>query len=116
MTTYQGKPVYDQDTFSYEIIQIGDFVIEAVVDDAMDLLPPACMTSTCSQMGEPYSHREDPDTGRWRPTFATFRRVSHDHGGIWEYCGHCFRGETIERGLDPSIVIVGKSDAGKENL
>lgn len=92
---------------------VGDFVAESVVDDIMDLLPPACMTSACSQMGEPYSHREDPETGRWRATFATFRRVTSEHGGIWEYRGHCFRGETVERGLDPSIV--GKIDAEEDN-
>lgn len=102
----QGKPVYDPDTFSYETIQIGDLVTEAVVDDAMNVLPPACMTSECSQMGEPYSHREDPDTGKWRPTFATFRRVLP---GIWEYCGHCFRGETVERGRNP--YVVGRGEA-----
>lgn len=47
-----------------------------------------------------YSHREDPKTGRWRATYATFKRCP-DVPGIWEYCGHCFQGETVERGQEP---------------
>lgn len=96
--TYNDKEVFTQDTFSYSTVQIGDYVEQAVVDDAMDLLPPACMRSDCSQMGEPYSHREDPATGKWRATYATFKQVEK---GIWQYCGHCFRGENVERGKDP---------------
>ena len=69
---YNGKPVLTQDTFDYSTVKVGDYVEQAVVDNAMDCLPPACMTSQCSQLGEPYSHREDPDTGKWRPiAYAT---------------------------------------------
>ena len=102
---YNGKEVLTQDTFSYETVQIGDYVSEAVVDDAMDCLPPACMSSACAQMGEPYSHRMDPDTGRWRATYATFRRVTGGRDGIWQYCGHCFRGENAERGHEPVYAV-----------
>lgn len=102
--TYNGKEVLTLETFSYSEAQVGDYVSQAVVDDAMDCLPPACMTSECAQMGEPYSHREDPDTGKWRPTFATFRRVTHGRDGIWQYCGHCFQGENTERGTEPPFV------------
>lgn len=73
--TYNGKEVLGPDTFDYGKARIGDYVDQNVVDDAMDCLPPACMTSSCAQMGEPYSTRQDPDTGRWRNTYATFRRV-----------------------------------------
>lgn len=97
---YRGKEVLTQDTFDYATVKIGDYVEEAVVDDAMDCLPPACMSSRCSQMGEPYSHREDPVTGKWRATYATFKRCP-DAKDIWEYCGHCFQGENVERGKDP---------------
>ena len=86
-TLYNGKPVWTEDTFDYGEVQPGDYVEQAVVDDAMDCLPPACMRSDCSQLGEPYSHRLDPDTGKWR--------------AIWEYCGHCFCGENTERGANP---------------
>lgn len=102
MMIYNGKPVLTSETFSYSTVQVGDYVEQAVVDDAMDLLPPACMRSDCSQMGEPYSHREDPETGKFRPTYATFKKVAGQWpNGIWQYCGHCFRGENVERGNDP---------------
>lgn len=99
--TYEGREVFTQETFSYADAKIGDYVEQAVVDDAMDCLPPASMTSFSAQMGEPYSHREDPDTGKWRPTYATFKRITSGRDGIWQYCGHCFCGENVERGKDP---------------
>lgn len=101
---YNGKPILTQDTFDYSSVQIGDYVAQAVVDDAMNCLPPACMTGECAQMGEPYSFREDPDTGKWRNTYATFKRVTSGTEAIWQYCGHCFRGENVERGKEPHYV------------
>lgn len=96
---YNGRPLYGESDFSYSSVKVGDYVTQDVVDDAMDCLPPACMRSDCSQMGEPYSSKYDERSGKWRNTYATFRKV---HGewpnGIWEYCGHCFCGETEERG------------------
>ena len=97
---HRGKEVLTQDTFDYSTTRVGDYVEQEVVDNAMNCLPPACMTSSCFQMGEPYSHREDPDTGSWRATYATIKRCL-DASGVWEYCGHCFQGETVERGKDP---------------
>lgn len=47
-----------------------------------------------------YGMRQDPTTGAWRSTYATFKRCL-DVSGIWEYCGHCFSGETVERGTPP---------------
>ena len=102
-----GKPVLSAEQFSYDTVQIGDYVAQEVVDEAMNCLPPACMTSECAQLGEPYSHREDPDTGRWRAVYATFRRVSES---VWEYRGHCFRGETTERGRELNGSIWGDAD------
>ena len=99
---WNGKPVWTENTFDYAIAAVGDYVTQTVVDNAINCLPPACMTSSCAQMGEPYSHRQDPDSGQWRPTYATFRRVTSSPDGIWMYCGHCFRGENRERGADPS--------------
>ena len=99
---FDGKKVYDRDSFSYELAKIGDYVTEEVVDDAINCLPPASMTAHCSQMGEPYSARMDEKTGRWRDTYETFRKVGGEWpNGIWEYCGHCFRGETVDRGIEP---------------
>lgn len=57
---YNGKEVLTPETFRYSQAQVGDYVTQEVVDDAMDCLPPACMTSNCAQMGEPYSHRGRP--------------------------------------------------------
>lgn len=101
MRIYDGKPVFNRETFNYSTAQSGDYVEQDVVDDAICCMPPACMTSACSQMGEPYSQREDPDTGELRLTYATFKRITSGRDGIWQYCGHCFRGETTERGKDP---------------
>ena len=96
------KEVFTQETYDYDKAQVGDLVNAAVVMNAMNLLPPACMRMNCAQLGEPYSHREDPATGKWRATYATFRCLSGDwYEGIWEYRGHCFAGETTERGNDP---------------
>ena len=101
MILYDGKEVYTAETFDYAAAKVGDYVTQEVVDNAMDCLPPACMSGSFSQLGEPYSHRLDPDTGNWRPTYATFKRVTGGPDGIWKYCGHCFRGENVERGRDP---------------
>lgn len=100
--TFNGKKVKAQDEFDYALAQIGDYVTADVVMEAMNSLSPACMRLGCSQLGEPYSHRQEPDTGRFRPTYATFRCITGGYGsGVWEYRGHCFRGETDERGKDP---------------
>ena len=101
---HKGKEVWTEENFDYSTVNIGDYVEQAVVDNAMSCLPPACMSSRCAQMGEPYSHREDPITGSWRPTYATFRRVTSGSDGIWMYCGHCFRGENVERGKEPTYM------------
>lgn len=97
---YNGKEVLNEDTFDYATVKVGDYVEEAVVDNAINCMPPACMSSRCSQMGEPRSHRLDPKTGRWRATYATFKRCG-DNAGVWEYRGHCFQGENVERGREP---------------
>lgn len=99
---YQGKKVWTEDDFSYENACIGDYVEQTVVDNAMNCLSPACMRADCAQLGEPYSHREDPETGKWKATYATFKKVAGEWpNAIWQYCGHCFRGENVERGKDP---------------
>ena len=102
MLTHNGKKVIPLAEFSYDSVKIGDYVEQEVVDEMLDMLPPACMRADCSQIGEPYSHREDPETGKWRAIYATFKKVAGQYpNGIWEYCGHCFRGENVERGKDP---------------
>ena len=88
------NPIYTEETFDCSTAVPGDLVTEEVVDFFINCLPPACMRSDCSQLGEAYSHKEDPASGKWRATFLTFK-LSHDD--IWEYCGHCFAGENVER-------------------
>ena len=102
--TYNGKEVFTQETFSYAKVQIGDYVSQEVVDDAMDILPPVCMSSACSQVGEPHSTRLGPNTGKYRNTYETFKRVTEGQDGIWQYCGDCFAGETTKRGTEPPYV------------
>ncbi|WP_432353269.1 hypothetical protein [Anaerotruncus rubiinfantis] len=95
---YNGKTVWTEETFDYGEVQAGDYVDQTVVDNAMNCLPPVCMSSNCSQMGMPYSHRQDPETGEWRATYSTFKWVSGQWpNAIWEYCGHCFQSENTER-------------------
>ena len=42
---WDGKEVIDEDDFDYATAKPGDFVTQAVVDNAMDCLPPVCMLS-----------------------------------------------------------------------
>lgn len=91
----QEKEIFILDDFDYAAAKPGDYVEEAVVDAAMNCLPPVCMSSSCSQMGPPLGMRQDPTTRAWRSTDATFKRCL-DVSGIWEYFGHCFPGKTVE--------------------
>ena len=76
-----------------ETWRAGDYVMPDVIDELRDCLPPAWNTRDLFQLGEPYSHREDPETGKYRATYTTFAR----DGEYWRYCGHCFLGETQHR-------------------
>ena len=70
----------------------GDLVTEEIADEMLNALPPAFQTGSMFQMGEPYDHRFDPETGRWRPLFMTFAKFAVDNGA-WTFCGYCFRGQ-----------------------
>ena len=94
---YNGKEVIDKEHyFGLDACEIGDYFTEDMVNDFMDLLPPVCMRSDCSQIGEPCSSRID-ENGEGRITYSTFKKVDD---GIWEYCGDCFRGENVKRGKE----------------
>lgn len=58
--TYQGKEVFTSDDFDYASAKPGDYVEEAVVDAAMNCLPPICMSSACAQMGGPLWYAPGP--------------------------------------------------------
>lgn len=96
---------WDEDSFSYSNAKPGDYVPACIVQDAMNILPPASMRRSCAQVGEPYSHEVDPSSGKLRATFATFVCLDGDFtSGIWRFCGYCFRGETKQRGMTPAYV------------
>lgn len=94
---HNGKEVIDKDHyFGLDTCEIGDYFTEDMIDNFMDMLPPACMRSDCSQIGESYSYRLD-ENGKCKNTYSTFKKVDE---GIWEYCGDCFRGENVRRGTE----------------
>lgn len=95
--TYEGKTVYNEDWLYFDALEIGDYVEEEVVDNFMDMLPPACMRSDCSQIGEASSHMLDERDGKCKTTYSTFKRIAKD---TWEYCGDCFRGENVQNGKE----------------
>ena len=89
---YNGKEVIDNEHyFGLDACEVGDYFTEDMVDGFMNVLPPACMRSDCSQIGEPVSDKMDKD-GKYKPTYTTFKKVDK---GIWEYCGDCFKGENV---------------------
>lgn len=93
---YNGKKVYNESWYyGPDALEVGDLVEEKIVDEAMNMLPPACMRGDCSQVGEPANHMYDNVSEKMRPVYTTFKRVAED---TWEYCGSCFRGENIQRG------------------
>lgn len=94
--------IYTLETFDYSRATPGDLVAQEVVDQAMNALIPACMTARCAQMGEPFAHVPDHQ-GRWRATYATFSKVCE---GVWEYRGHCYRGEVEEPVTEPVYAML----------
>lgn len=80
---YEGKEVWTQENFSYQDVKIGDYVEQAVVDDAMDCLPPACMTSRCSPDGRAVFPPGGPGNrgveGHLRHLQESWRRVAERH-------------------------------------
>lgn len=95
---YSGKKkTFDEWTDSGAIdfdayVGIGDEVDEAIVDNFLEMLPPALHTSHLMQMGEANAHLQD-DKGNFSPTFMTFEKVH----GKWYYRGYCFYGKTENR-------------------
>ena len=84
---YEGVPlskskVYNDNEhyFGLDACEVGDYFTEDMVDGFMNVLPPACMRSDCSQIGEPVSDKMDKD-GKYKPTYTTFKKVDK---GIWE--------------------------------
>jgi len=101
---YNGKPkTFNEWTESGAIdfdsyVGIGNEVDEAIVDNFLGLLPPACHSSHLMQMGEPNEHLPD-EKGNFLPTFMTFEKV----GGKWYYRGYCFHCETRNQKRMPTF-------------
>ena len=68
----------DNHTIS-EFLRIGDAIDTEFVNYFIEVLPPACMSERCIQLGEPSKH--DPKTGK--PMFETLQR----EGCRWIYKG-----------------------------
>ena len=98
---YEGKPVYNDDWWFGDIGEVGDLVEWEIVDWMGNCVPPASYGNNFIQCGEPYSSRFDDNTGKYRSTYSTFKRIAED---VWMYCGNCFRGEDVERGAEPVYV------------
>ena len=101
---YNGKPkTFNEWTESGAIdfdsyVGIGNEVDEAIIDNFLGLLPPACHSSHLMQMGEPNEHLPD-EKGNFLPTFMTFEKV----GGKWYYRGYCFHCETRNQKRMPTF-------------
>lgn len=96
---------WSADDFAYSKARPGDYVEAAVVNNAMNIMPPATMRYTCAQVGEPYSHEIDPQTGKLRATYATFAVLEGDfQKGIWQFRGYCFKNETKPCGVKPAYM------------
>lgn len=98
---YNGKEVIDKEHyFGLNAHEIGSYFTENMINEFMNMLPPACRRSDCSQIGEAAGHKID-EAGNSRVTYATFKRITE---GVWEYCGDCFKGENVQRGEELNYV------------
>ena len=98
MTRYNGHVVYNEDYCYFNALSIGDYVNEGIYNYFVNCMTPACMRADCIQLGEAADLRVDTD-GITKTTFRTLKKVAE---GVYQYCGKCFRGENIERGIAPS--------------
>jgi hypothetical protein len=75
-----------------EFLEVGDLVDDELRMYFIEVLPPACMSRRCIQIGEPVRH--DPSTGE--PMFETLLRVVEG----WKYAGVCVtpNGEVCQHG------------------
>ena len=69
----------------------GDLVDESVYYYFLDILPPRSMGHGYLQVGEPFSHRINPKTGKYEATYSTFTGAGNR---LYRYCGNCFAGQT----------------------
>lgn len=100
-TEYNGQKVYGMKDWNKgfdEQFKPGELFTSEIAEYFLDVLPPACWSSTFVQVGEPHDHRKDKD-GNFKSTYATFEAVKgtiNDVDSVWKYCGNCFKGEHEE--------------------
>lgn len=70
-----------------DFCKVGDKVDKGIVDYFVDVLPPITWRTDLVQCGEPYGHRDNPETGRWEAMYITFAK---NDSGQWYYAGICF--------------------------
>lgn len=80
-----------------EYFSPGDTVAEDVVYYFLDIVPPAVFGKGYLQVGEAHNTEYDPEQGRMRSTFVTFRKEN----GEWKFTGYCFLYETKNRVTRP---------------
>ena len=91
-----NKPL-GPDEFHY-YCERGTYGTEEVYMDALNMLPPINLHGGQGyfagfQVGEPYCHKVDKRTGKWRPMFGTFT----SNNGVFIYHGVNFAGEVDSR-------------------
>lgn len=73
-------------------LNVGDVVSSDLVYSLMGVQPDGTPPVSYFQTIDPFDYRYDLGV-ILRPIFDTFTEC----GGIWRYCGHCFKFETINR-------------------
>jgi hypothetical protein len=61
-----------------KFLQPGDQVDDELFDYFLEVMPPACLSHTCLQIGEPVRHDE-----KGRPVYDTLEKIGND----WTYTG-----------------------------
>lgn len=86
--------ILTMDTFDMATAKCGQEITEEVYNNFLNCMPPIGLKGGQGwfagfQLGEPYRHRTDTRTGKWRPMFATFTAGN----GRYFYQGINFAGE-----------------------
>jgi hypothetical protein len=69
-----------------DFLEVGDLVDEEMMEYFINVLPPETFTSSCIQIGEPYSFVAGAET---------YSTLKWTYDG-WMYCGNCHSGRTEE--------------------
>lgn len=95
--------ILTMDTFDMGTAKRGQEITEEVYSNFLNCMPPVGLKggqgwAAGFQLGEPYCHRTDTRTNKWRPMFATFTTSN----GRYFYQGINFAGEVDSSGFtDP---------------